>query len=92
MCVWVRFMKKILQNSYNLLVIFGINPCKTFSLVKRLPGYFNDFRLLKRQYRLSKKEFFFGKPYPCLEDKMFDSGVAKGHYFHQDLLVARRIH
>ncbi|GHV43939.1 hypothetical protein AGMMS49546_27000 [Spirochaetia bacterium] len=31
------------------------------------------------------------KLYPCLLDKHESSGMAKGHYFHQDLLVARRI-
>jgi len=32
-----------------------------------------------------------GKAYPCLEDRFSASGTASGHYFHQDLLVARRI-
>jgi hypothetical protein len=33
-----------------------------------------------------------GKAYPCLEDRFTASGTASGHYFHQDLLVARRIY
>lgn len=33
-----------------------------------------------------------GALHPCLEERFSDSGTARGHYFHQDLLVARRIH
>jgi hypothetical protein len=29
--------------------------------------------------------------YPCPADRSEEAGVASGHYFHQDLLVARRI-
>ncbi|MBU1107591.1 MAG: DUF268 domain-containing protein [Candidatus Riflebacteria bacterium] len=29
--------------------------------------------------------------YPCLSDRYEQSGSAKGHYFHQDLLVAQKI-
>ncbi len=32
-----------------------------------------------------------GTPCPCLADRFVESGSAKGHYFHQDLLIARRI-
>ena len=28
----------------------------------------------------------------CLKDRYEQSGAASGHYFHQDLLVARRVH
>ena len=28
---------------------------------------------------------------PCLTDRFEESGAARGHYFHQDLLVAQRI-
>jgi hypothetical protein len=36
-------------------------------------------------------KFPFGELYPCLDDREGESGAASGHYFHQDLLVARRI-
>jgi SAM-dependent methyltransferase len=39
----------------------------------------------------SSEDFPFGKALPCLEERFSESGVAGGHYFHQDLLVARRI-
>ena len=44
----------------------------------------------KRQ-RPGAKPFAFGTLRPCLGEESSDSGLASGHYFHQDLLVARRI-
>lgn len=35
--------------------------------------------------------FPFGKPYPILNERFESSGTLSGHYFHQDLLVARKI-
>jgi hypothetical protein len=37
-------------------------------------------------------EFPFGPGYVIYEDRHSDAGVATGHYFHQDLMVAREIH
>ena len=35
--------------------------------------------------------FEVNEPYPCLSDRYDSAGSARGHYFHQDLLVAQRI-
>ncbi|MES9855584.1 MAG: DUF268 domain-containing protein [Sedimenticola sp.] len=40
---------------------------------------------------MAKTPFKMGKSYPCLDDRYQSSGTAKGHYFHQDLHVAKRI-
>lgn len=85
-------MKRILRSIYGLFVTFGFDPRKTFNSLRGLPYYFRNLRLLKEQRKQSSMEFPFGKSYPCLEDRFSDSGSASGHYFHQDLLVARRIH
>jgi hypothetical protein len=37
-------------------------------------------------------DFGWGLPYPCYGDRHDDAGQATGHYFHQDLFVARLIH
>jgi len=47
---------------------------------------------MKSQKASAAREFPFGIPYPCLHDRFTKSGSDKGHYFHQDLLVARRIY
>jgi hypothetical protein len=54
-------------------------------------GWFiRDLRAFKRTSSVTGA-FPFGDLYPCLGDKTAESGAASGHYFHQDLLVARRI-
>jgi hypothetical protein len=53
--------------------------------------YYRDLRTLKSQETSAAREFSFGKIYPILNDRFSESGSASGHYFHQDLLVARRI-
>jgi hypothetical protein len=56
-----------------------------------IPQFWRDYRELKRQQKRSAVPFPFGEMYPCLDDRESNAGTAKGHYFHQDLLVARRI-
>ncbi len=85
-------MNRSLIIIYNLLLMFGINPLKSICFMKGLPYYLRDLSTLKSQKASAVRDFPFGKPYPCLEDRFGESGPANGHYFHQDLLVARRIH
>jgi SAM-dependent methyltransferase len=56
-----------------------------------IPQFWRDYRELRRQQKRSAVLFPFGELYPCLDDRSSNAGTAKGHYFHQDLLVARRI-
>ncbi|MCD4743243.1 MAG: DUF268 domain-containing protein [Desulfobacteraceae bacterium] len=73
------------------MVMFGVDPLKTINSLRGLPMYLDDLRTLKKQQSRSNNLFSYGKPYPCLNDRFAESGSGKGHYFHQDLLVARRI-
>ena len=82
-------MKSQLRKIYSYFVMFGFDPVKTIHMMKGLRPYFRDLKILKSQKASAVKEFPFGKFTPCLDDRFSDSGVAKGHYFHQDLLVAR---
>lgn len=84
-------MKRILQCVYNVLVMFGVDPKKTIRAIKGVPSYFRDLKTIKNQKQSAAREFPFGMPYPCLGDRFADSGATKGHYFRQDLWVARRI-
>jgi len=59
--------------------------------VHEIPQFLRDYREFKRQQGLSSVAFPFGELRPCLDDRGSNAGVAKGDYFHQDLLVARRI-
>ena len=63
-----------------------------FQKFKLLRDFYSDLKIFKNQKKeLKDKDFIFGKLYPILEDKYKSSGVMKGGYFHQDLLVAQRI-
>lgn len=74
------------------MILFGIDPLKAINTLKGLPQYFHDLHILQEQIKKSDNHFPLGKAWPCLDDMLLDSGMAKGHYFHQDLLVARRIY
>jgi len=81
----------------NLKTLF-INLCSgygldVFTLRRGLKGtgrLLRDYRQFNNQAGFSK-DFPFGFTYPCPADRFEEGGVASGHYFHQDLLVARRI-
>ena len=73
------------------MLLLGVDPVKGARSIKGLPFYFQNLIELKRQQKRIGGEFPFGKLYPCLEDRFAESGSTKGHYFHQDLLVARRV-
>lgn len=85
-------MYNLLRRIYNLLTTFGIDPRTTICSIQGLPAYFRDLRQLKRQKKTALHDFPFGMPHPCFVNRSGDSGSIKDHYFHQDLLVARRIH
>ncbi len=72
------------------LAKYGFDPKKGIRLIKRMQPYKKDLKLLKAQIP-SNPDFPLGAPYPCLDDRYQNNGLPEGHYFHQDLLVARRI-
>jgi len=84
-------MKKILQRILKLIGLFGLDPLVAIRACRGLPAFFSDYRKLKGQRPSGGGCFKFGPLYPCLGDRYSDSGQAKGHYFHQDLLVASGI-
>ncbi len=78
-------IKAVLGRARSYLPLFGLHPTSLRHL-RHGKRYFRDAREFRRQggkitiYR------------PILEDYADQSGVASGHYFHQDLLVAQFIH
>lgn len=81
-------MKNYLLNIYRVLVALGADPVKFTRALKGIPFYCIGLWELKRQKKNSSTKFNSCYIYPCLEDRFLDSGLAKGHYFHQDLLIA----
>ena len=84
-------MRRSLETVYRSLVAMGFDPLRTIRSLRGLPSYLRDLHRLRRQRSPAERVFPFGAPYACLEDRFVESGAARGHYFHQDLLVARRV-
>jgi hypothetical protein len=84
-------MQNLKRNMYGWLRSFGFDPLMLFKSLKGLSPYMKDRRKLLKQGIKSKFHFPLGPYKPCLVDRFDRSGIASGHYFHQDLLVAQRI-
>ena len=70
--------------------LLGFDHDAFFAFVKNFPSYLSDYKELKKQMQDSN-DFQRIIIYPILHEKNVESGVMKGNYFHQDLLVARKI-
>ncbi|WP_460595491.1 DUF268 domain-containing protein [Geomonas sp. Red276] len=84
-------VKRYLWKLYNGMVLFGFDPMKTLATCRALPVYYRELAEFKRQAQAAGGTFHFGELWPLLHDRSSESGVASGPYFHQDLLVARRV-
>jgi len=83
---------QIIRVFYQTLTSFGVDFRKMFQFLRGIPAYIRDYLVFIKQSRSSYTHFKMGAPYPCLRDRFEQGGDARGHYFHQDLLVASRIH
>ncbi len=78
-------MKKIIRPIHLLLLSLGIDV-RGLSSVRYLPKYVRSYHGFK------KAGGRVTDIYPVLSDFREQAGTARGHYFHQDLLVASFIH
>jgi SAM-dependent methyltransferase len=79
-------MKKI----YSFFRLFGFDVLVFLNTIKDLPFYFKDLSRIKKQ-KGEDNSFVFGRFRPMLGERFSDSGTMSGAYFHQDLLVAKKI-
>lgn len=68
----------------------GLDPRKSLAAVRAVPHYVFSALAFRRQMRLGDQTMDF-RLVPTLSDLYAGSGVAQGHYFHQDLWAAREI-
>jgi hypothetical protein len=68
-----------------------MSPKKFFRFLRHAPTFLGELSELKRQARQSHHDFPITRINPYPHEKKQQIGTAKGHYFHQDLLVAQRI-
>jgi len=79
------------RNSSRLLKLTGFQPKRLLRNLKRLPGYLHDYRTIRAQSQKSSADFALSDLFPILDESAKPAGSACGHYFHQDLHVARLI-
>ena len=84
-------MKRTLKKAYGYVSRLGIDPIAGAANLRGVPNFVADLRAFK-QANTNVSLWPIGDLVPCLKDRFEESGAASGHYFHQDLLVARRIH
>ncbi len=72
----------------DLMREFGCDPRRFMAAALGLPAFIADFVRFRRNGTGQRGAV---RIRPCLTDRRHSSGVASGHYFHQDLLVARRV-
>src|ERR1700674_1863997 len=82
-------MKRMILALHFKLGLIGIDIRKLYFFVRGSLGYLTDLMAIKK--RIDKRIFPLGRLYPILDEKRTAGGTMSGHYFHQDLLVARRI-
>ena len=71
---------------------FGISWQNVKYGFKGIGEYRRNLKLIREQIGSKGSDFEITELYPCLTDRFKDGGTAKGHYFHQDLHVARKIY
>lgn len=85
-------MNPILSKIYNKLVHYGFDP-KTFLNAiknKKANWFYDELAELKKQ-KGTDTTFEITSLKPILTEKSDQGGTMSGHYFHQDLYVARQI-
>ena len=86
-------VKRLLRSTNSRLAPWGIDGTRALVTARGSTWVRKDRKEYERQRLASDHpdEFPMGRTYPIYEDRDSDAGVATGHYFHQDLLVAREI-
>jgi hypothetical protein len=84
-------MKNILNKINFYLILVGVDFKKILVNLYGISFFVKDYMVLKKQLK-NNKDFSFGKFYPILNERFSEGGVMSGHYFHQDLLIAKKIY
>lgn len=84
-------LKKLAKNILKIFRIFGIDFVKMWYSLFGLGYYIGDSIKIIKQ-RKKNKDFKIRFLNPVLDERFTESGIIKGHYFQQDLLVANKIY
>lgn len=84
-------MKLLLKKINRRTRSFGFDIWKFINAMRGVPFYFKDYKELKKQ-KGDDQTFVVRKNFPILNERFESGGTASGHYFHQDLYVARKVY
>ena len=79
------------RGSLHLLAELGVDPLKTYQTLRGVPAFVERHLEFRRQAGRHDHECGPVRMRPYFGDRFAASGNAGGHYFHQDLLVARKV-
>jgi|RhiMethySRZTD1v2_1073278.scaffolds.fasta_scaffold1050509_1 SAM-dependent methyltransferase len=82
---------EIIRELRTLSAIYGFDPVLLVKSLAQTPKFIRDYVTFSRMKR-GMPDWPLAMPYPCFNDRGEHAGAIKTHYFHQDLLVAGRIH
>jgi len=85
--------KKRAKLAVTIVRLLKLNkPGRIVTSIKALSRYLSDYRAMERHITANNVDFEITSFYPRLNEWSEQSGLANGHYFHQDLLIAEKIH
>ena len=85
---WYRSRRRL----WHLFLFLGFDPRRLLKSIGGIPVFIRD---LARYKRMSPRPSFCIRwldLYPVLDERQESAGAIGGHYFHQDLWAARKIH
>lgn len=80
----------MIKDFYRMLSSVGIYPKLWLTSLKSWPWFRSDLRKMRKQLK-GNAEWKLGDLYPVLRERFETNGDLKSHYFHEDLVVARRV-
>lgn len=84
--------ESLLKRINRFLILVGIEPLRLIATAPALAVYLRDCRAFQRLQRgRPTVDFPITRWSPMLNERTTSAGTGRGAYFHQDLLVARRI-
>jgi hypothetical protein len=83
--------KQIIEWLYPRILAFGFDPFVMKRALKGILQTWRDYRQISLQNAQSSPRYKLSFSYPIFGDRFNSGGIASGHYFHQDLLVAQKI-
>jgi hypothetical protein len=83
--------RSALKSIHAWVSAFGFNVIKFIDALRGFPSVIREYFIVKKENNMSEKPFHMRFTMPCFDDKYSLKDVVSGHYFHQDLLVARKI-